>query len=124
MRFSRLLIHRCTILKVGQVVGKDSYGRDKYEDISIPDVPCRVDQIRRVVTKDDFGTDVVVENILFLSPDQELDETMKIVNVKDKNGSDVLKGTFAIKKINPVYRRSRLHHYEITLEKESDISGE
>lgn len=124
MRFSRLLIHRCTILKVGQVVEKDPYGRDKYEDIPIPDVPCRVEQIRRVVTKDDFGTDVVVENILFLSPDQELDETMKIVNVKDKNGSDVLKGTFAIKKINPVYRRSRLHHYEITLEKESDTSDE
>lgn len=124
MRFSRLLIHRCTLLQVGQVVGKDPYGRDKYEDVPISDVPCRVDQIRRVVTKDDFGNDVVMENILFLSPDQELDETMKIVNVKDKNGSDVLKGTFAIKKINPVYRRSRLHHYEITLEKESDTSGE
>jgi hypothetical protein len=119
MRFERLLTHLCTISLPIDVIKKDPYNRPIYKERPTPDVPCRVDQIKRSVSVDTNGVDNIVDNVLFLSPTSHVGESMKIMNIIDKNGEVVLAGTFKVEHINPIWRRNRLHHYEITLKKES-----
>jgi hypothetical protein len=119
MRFERLLIHLCTISLPIDVVKKDPYNRPIYKERPTPDVPCRVDQIKRSVSVDTNGVDNIVDNVLFLSPTTQVNESMKITDIVDKDGNSVLFGTFKVESINSVQGRHRLHHYEITLKKES-----
>lgn len=123
MRLERLLIHTCTLINPGQVIGKDPYNRDIVQDVPIEGVSCRVDQIKRRISNDTHGTDIIVENVLFLSPAQKINDSMKIANLRDKTGNPVLLGIFKPANINPVFARRGLHHYEITLKKESDQVG-
>lgn len=120
MRFDRNLIHRCTLVNPGQVIGKDPYGRDIVQDVPIPDVHCRIDQIKRRVSIDSYGVDIIVENILFLGPSQQLMDLTKVKDINDQKGNTILSGTFTVENINPVHGRLSLHHYEVTLKKESD----
>lgn len=120
MRFDRHLIHRCTLIKTGQVTGKDPYNRDLVADVPIFDVPCRSDQIKRRVSSDSNGTDIIVEDILLFGARQDVTEKMKIKNIVDQNDILVLPGVYSIQSIKPVHSRVRLHHYEVTLKKESD----
>lgn len=124
MRFDRLLIHRCTLVKHGQVTGQDPYGRDIIEDVPIENVPCRLDQLQKRVSTDERGTDFITENVLFLSASQQVEPSMKVHSIKDLRGNDVVPGIFGIQNIKPIYGRIRLHHYEVTLQKEGESSGE
>lgn len=123
MRFERRLIHRCTLVKPGQVIGQDPYGRDIYGDVPIENVSCRLDQMRKQVSVDGYGIDYIVENVLFLTASQAIEPSMKVQDIKDLQGNIVAAGVFSIQKINPAYGRVRLHHYEVTLQKEGDSSG-
>lgn len=120
MRFERHLIHRCTLTKQGIETGKDSYNKPIYGEVITQSVPCRVDQIRRRVSRDEYGTDVLVENILFLSSAEKIDTKTLVSDLKDKEGSVLLEGTHSVQSVNPIYKRDRLHHYEATLKKERD----
>lgn len=120
MRFERLLIHRCTLISPGQVVGKDRYNRDIREDVPVANVPCRVDSITRRVANDQNGEDIVVQNVLFLLGTQEVVDTMTARDIRDLEGNAVLDGTFSFQDINPIYGRVRLHHYEIALQREGE----
>lgn len=123
MRFERHLIHRCTLVKPGQVIGQDPYGRDIYGNVSIPNVICRLDQMRKRVSTDERGTDFIVENVLFLAASQAIEPIMKVQDIKDLQGNIVSSGIFSIQNINPAYGRVRLHHYEVTLQKEGEGDG-
>jgi hypothetical protein len=121
MRFERLLVHRCTIVySTDVVVGKDPYNRDIYGDEPNSNVPCRVDQIKRSVSADTNGVDNIVDNILFLSPTTQVNESMKIMDIKAKNGEVVLEGVFTVNRIDPIQGKRKLHHYEVTLKKEGE----
>ncbi|MBO0962344.1 hypothetical protein J1P26_21815 [Neobacillus sp. MM2021_6] len=120
MRLERLLIHRCTLINPGQVVGKDAYNRDIIEDVPTPNVHCRIDQIKRRMSNDSNGVDIIVENVLFLSASEQINDAMTIKDIVDKDGNSVLSGIFKVDNINPIHGRIRLHHYEVTLKKAGD----
>jgi hypothetical protein len=120
MRFEKILIHRCMLILPGQVVGKDQYNRDILEDVPIYGVPCRCDQIKRRLSNDAYGVDIIVENILFLSASQQIADSLMVKDIMDKEGNMILPGVFSADNINPIYGRVRLHHYEVTLKKVSD----
>jgi len=124
MRFERILTHRCTIVLTGQKIGETEYGKPIYGELPVEDVSCRADQIKRRASVDQYGIDFVTENILFLGPDREIPSDAKIKDIQDLQGNFVLKGVYSPENIRPVYSKVRLHHYEITLQKESDKSGE
>lgn len=124
MRFERILTHRCTIVLTGQKIGETEYGKPIYGKAPIENVPCRADQIKRRASIDQYGVDFITENILFVGPDQQIPSEAKIKDIQDLQGNIVLKGMYTPGNIRPVYSRVRLHHYEITLQKESDESGE
>jgi hypothetical protein len=124
MRFQRILTHRCTIVLTGQKIGETEYGKPNYGELPIENVPCRADQIKRRASVDQYGIDFVTENILFLGPDREIPSDAKIKDIQDLQGNVVLKGVYSPENIRPVYSKVRLHHYEITLQKESDSDGE
>ena len=124
MRFERILSHRCTIVLIGQKIGETEYGKPIYGELPVEDVSCRADQIKRRASVDQYGIDFVTENILFLGPDREIPSDAKIKDIQDLQGNFVLKGVYSPENIRPVYSKVRLHHYEITLQKESDKSGE
>ncbi len=118
MRFENLLIHRCTLINPGQVTGKDPYNRDIIEDVNIHGVHCRVDQIKRRLSNDTYGVDIIVENILYLSATQQINDSMKVTDLQDIEGKIVLPGTYKANNVNPIHGRIRLHHYEVTLKGE------
>ncbi|MCT9852847.1 hypothetical protein P2R64_20785 [Priestia megaterium] len=124
MRFERILTHRCTIVLTGQKVGETEYGKPIYGELPVEDVPCRADQIKRRASVDQYGVDFITENILFLGPDQQIPSDAKIKDIQDLQGNAVLKDVYLPENVRPVYSKVRLHHYEITLQKESDESGE
>lgn len=118
MSLRRFLIHRCTLIVPDQKTGEDEYGRPQYGDKEIEDVPCRADEVRHYISRDENGADFLKENVLFLMPKTKLLNNMKVEGVKDKGGHDVMFGTYKMKEITPVYNSARLHHYEVTLKKE------
>ncbi|GAB1809825.1 hypothetical protein [Priestia megaterium] len=124
MRFERILSHRCTIVLTGQKIGETEYGKPIYGELPIENVPCRADQIKRRASVDQYGIDFVTENILFLGPDRTIPSDAKIKDIQDLQRNVVLEGMYSPENIRPVYSRVRLHHYEITLQKESDSDGE
>jgi len=124
MRFERILSHRCTIVLTGQKIGETEYGKPIYGEVPIENVSCRADQIKRRASVDQYGVDFITENILFLGPDQQIPSDAKIKDIQDLQGNAVLKDVYLPENIRPVYSKVRLHHYEITLQKESDLDGE
>jgi len=124
MRFERILSHRCTIVLTGQKIGETEYGKPIYGELPIENVPCRADQIKRRASVDQYGIDFVTENILFLGPDRTIPSDAKIKDIQDLQGNVVLEGIYSPENIRPVYSRVCLHHYEITLQKESDSDDE
>ncbi|MDA1742236.1 hypothetical protein PDK44_25220 [Bacillus cereus] len=115
--FKRMLIHRCTLIKKGVLVGKDEYNRNKYEDKEIPDVPCFFDTIRKKVVKTDKSVDTIEQNILFTLPTTDVAEAKQVKDVKTLDDITILSGVFDIPEKEPVYGRKKLHHYELELEK-------
>ena len=124
MRFDRILTHRCTIVLTGQKIGETEYGKPIYGELPIKDVPCRADQIKRRASVDQYGVDFITENILFLGPDRQILSDAKIKDIQDLQGNIILEGVYSPENIRPVYSKVRLHHCEITLQKESDSDGE
>jgi len=124
MRFERILTHRCTIVLTGQKIGETEYGKPIYMDVPIENVPCRADQIRRKASVDQYGVDFIIENILFVGPDRKIPSDAKIKDIQDLQGNVVLEGVHTPENVKPVYSKVRLHHYEITLQKEGDSDGE
>lgn len=106
------------MINPGVVTGTDPYGREIREDVPEPNVPCRADQITRRIATDANDSDVITQNVLFLSAERDVANNMKIQNIVDLDGNTVLDGSFTVEDINPVYARIRLHHYELTLQKE------
>lgn len=117
--FKRLLIHSCTLVKKGVIVGKDENGRNQYEDQEITNVPCRLDTIRKKIEKTDKSIDTVEKNILFMLPSGDVAAAVQVKNIRmRKTPNDiVLAGVFSIPEKNPIYGRKSIHHYEIELEK-------
>ncbi|KIQ88495.1 hypothetical protein RW25_07170 [Bacillus sp. L_1B0_8] len=117
--FKRLLIHSCTLVKKGVIVGKDENGRNQHEDQEITDVPCRLDTIRKKIEKTDKSIDTVEKNILFMLPSGDVAAAVQVKNIRmRKTPNDiVLSGVFSIPEKNPIYGRKSIHHYEIELEK-------
>lgn len=105
------------------MIGQDPYGRDIVEDVRIENVPCRLDQVKKRVSVDERGVDFIVEDILFLPASQIVEPNMKVQDIKDLHGNNVAPGVFSIQNISPAYGRVRLHHYEVTLQKEGESDG-
>lgn len=118
MNFKKLLIHRCTLLTEGESTAEDDYGRPIPSTIESINTPCRVDQIRERVASDDTGNDFILSNVLFLDETQTVSLTTRIFHIEDLQGNPVLTGSFVVKNINPVYGRRKLHHTEVTLQRE------
>lgn len=114
MRFESLLIHRCTLVK-HIFVGKDDYNQDIYEDVLVENVPCRVDQVKKFVSRDENGENYITQNVLFTGFTQALNNDMRVRDIKDKQCNMVLAGEYTLESAQPVYGRVRLHHYEATL---------
>ena len=117
MRFKKLLVHRCTLVSNGIVTGRDPYGRDITDSKRVENVPCRFDQIKTVLSFDQYGSDVVARNLLFFDSDVEIDVNTQIENVKDLDGNVILDGSFSIMDVLPIYRGSNLHHYEVEVQR-------
>ncbi|WP_455920104.1 hypothetical protein [Priestia megaterium] len=124
MRFERILTHRCTIVLTDQKIGETEYGKPIYGELPVEDVPCRADQIKRRASVDQYGIDFVTENILFVGPDQQTPSDAKIKDIRDLKDRPVLDGVYTVEKAQPIYSKVRLHHYEITLQRESDSDGQ
>lgn len=120
MRFESLLVHRCTLIKQNVIIGQDDYGRDIYGQEDIPGVHCRFDQIEKRVTKNDNSVDIIIQPILYLAASQEIEETMQIKDIRDKQDNILLPGVYGVKKLSREYSKIRLHHYEVELKKERD----
>jgi hypothetical protein len=115
MSFRRLLTHSCTIVRTGQVTGEDPYGNPIKGTVPERNIPCRGSDIERRVTSDAYGTETVVENVLFLLPNQGFEEDSVITDIVDSRGNVVFEGTYKIASTKKLYRRSVLHHYELVL---------
>ena len=118
MRFKKLLIHRCMVIREGPVKGRDPYGRDIRDQVKDHRVPCRFDQIKTALSFDQNGVDIITRNLLYFDHDVKIDINSKIEDVKDLNGNMILEGTYTIMDLLPIYRKDKLHHYEIEVQKE------
>lgn len=117
MRFRTLLIHRCSLLTTGTSEGTDEYGRDIISRIEHANVPCRLDQVQQGVVSDETGTDLVFQHLMFFDALHDITEETEIFNITDKKGNPVLPGSFFVKSIMPIFDRSKLHHYEVTVQR-------
>jgi hypothetical protein len=115
--FKSLLIHRCDLVQRNVVTGTDDYGRDIYGESVIPGVPCRADQLRARSSRDPYGTDFIVENVVYFPPDHKVTKEMSVNNIVDMDGNPVLEGSFSIENLATVYGRIRIHHYEVSLQR-------
>nr|WP_088325951.1 hypothetical protein [Bacillus cereus] len=115
--FERLLIHRCSFIKKGVIIGKDSYNRNIYGELPIHDVHCRFDTVRKKVVNTDKSVDIVEQNILFVLPSQDIGDSMQVTNIKTSDGITIVSGVFSIEGKSPQYSRKRLHHFEFELKK-------
>jgi len=118
MRFKSLLIHRCSLLTVGGVSGEDDYGRPIQTTIETINVPCRVDAVRERVVSGATGNDFILNNTLILGAKIPVHLDTKVLEIKDSQGNSVLEGSFSVENINPFYDTRKLHHYEISLQRE------
>lgn len=116
--FKRLLIHSCTLVKKGVIIGQDENGRNKYQDQEVHNVPCRMDTIRKKVENTNKSIDIVEKNILFLLPSEDIEAAVQVKDIRMKKTPHniVLSGVFIIPEKNRVYGRKAIHHYEIDLE--------
>lgn len=114
----RLLIHTCTLIYPGVKTGEDEYGQDIFSDAEYTDIPCRVDQIRERPSTSDTGTDFILTNVLYLTSEANISLDMLIKDIMDKEGNIVLPGSFGVMNLNPIYDREKLHHYEVSLQRE------
>lgn len=115
--FSRLLIHRCTLLGEGKVVGQDAYGRDIIEKEPEENIPCRFDKVQQRIGFDESGIDFLYENNLFLDKDVDLTLDTVIKDIKDQSGRILMEGSYRIERLTPVYDSSDLHHFEAVIQK-------
>lgn len=115
MRFRTLLVHRCSLLTILNSGGTDEYGRDIINRVESMNVPCRFDQIRQRAVSDETGTDFLYDNVLYFDKDQEITLETEIHDIRDKEGNQVLPGSFSILSILPIYDRSKMHHWEVTV---------
>jgi hypothetical protein len=116
MSFRKMLIHRCTLHITGEKTGDDDYGHPIYSNPEdIKDVPCRVDQVHKTVSVDPNGQNYITQYVLFTGSGQELNNSMTVTNLKDKDGNTVLSGSFSLQDAQPIYGRARLHHYEAVM---------
>lgn len=123
MSFKRSLIHRCTLVIPGQQTGTDEYNQPVYSDPqTINDVSCRSDQVKKFISRDANGANFITQYVLFTGPDQALDNSMTVKDLKDADGNVVLSGEFTMEDATPCYGRVSMHHYEATL-KGVDSSG-
>lgn len=118
MRFEALLIHRCTLIGKGEVVGVDPYGRDIIEESKREDVPCKFDEIRFTNAPDDTGNDFIYENTIYFDQDARITLDTKIRDVMDKQGNLILPGSYTITRAIPLYGGDSLHHWEVTIQRE------
>jgi hypothetical protein len=118
MNIKNMLVHRCTIVHQGTVIGQDDYGQDIYGDLLEANIPCFADRIHQVVSSDDIGDDVVQRNKLFLPNDIDVSMSMKIRDITDKKGNPVIPGSFITEEVNPLYTRRGLSHFELRIRKE------
>lgn len=115
-RIERFFDHRCTmIIPDGVVIGQDPYGKDITEDKEIKKVPCRVDQIRKRTSRDEYGIDYITQNLLYLGKDKKVDNDSRFKDFVDREGNAVIKGEYRVEEILPAYKRRSLNHYEVTL---------
>lgn len=115
--FHRLLIHRCTLIGQGKIVGQDDYGRDIVKESRSDDVPCRFDEVRQQTARDDTGNDFIFINYLYFDKDVEITLETEIENIRDKSGFVILPGTYFISRLVPIYRGSELHHWEAIIQR-------
>lgn len=117
MRINSKLIHRCTLIHQGQVVGQDPYGQDVYGDMVVENVHCRLDSIVNDRSSEETGTDYLTDYKLFFDHATKLSMDMKVKDLKDKYGNEILPGTFITDEILPFYGRRKLHHFEVKLKR-------
>ncbi|MGP4063088.1 hypothetical protein [Halobacillus sp. H74] len=122
MRIERLLVHSCTLITPGVVTGQDPYGRDIYEENVERNVPCRVDQIRQHTSRDEYGTDFVIQHVIFIGKNQPVNNDTRFKDFVDDNGNQIINGVYEVEQIAPMYKRRTINHYEITL-KEGSSNG-
>lgn len=113
MRIKTLLIHRATLLVPGYENGYDEYNRPIMTEPTTRQIKCRLDQMRLRTSVDEEGTDVMLDYVLYIAPDEKIEMGMRIYNVIDEDGNVVADGTFTIQTIIPIYGRRKLHHYEV-----------
>jgi len=118
MRFNSLLVHRCSLLSAGESIGEDDYGRPIQSMVETINVPCRVDQVRERVVSGATGDDFILNNTLILGAKIPIFLDTKVLQIKDLQGTPVLEGSFSVENINPFYKGPKLHHYEISLQRE------
>lgn len=117
MRIKSKLIHTCSLVHQGQVIGQDPYGQDKYGDMVIENVPCRLDSVVESRSNEETGTEYLTSYTLFFDPGTKLSMDMKVKDLKDKYGDQILPGTFITDEILPFYTRNKLHHFEVKLKR-------
>lgn len=118
MRFKSLLVHRCSLLTAGETTGEDDYGRPIQSMVETINVPCRVDEVRERIVSGATGDDFILNNTLILGAKIPIYLDTKVLQIKDLQGVPVLDGSFSIENINPYYKGQKLHHYEISLQRE------
>lgn len=123
MSIRKFFTHNCTLIQPGKVIGQDPYGRDIYGTDKQKRVPCRVDGIRTGSKRDEYGTDYVTQNILFLPPEYEITNDSRFKDFLDSWGMPVIAGEYEVGEITPVYKRRKFHHYEVEL-MEGRVNGQ
>lgn len=114
--YKKLLIHRCTLIGQGEVVGQDDYGRDIVKESKV-EVNCRFDEVRQTTARDDTGTDFIFVNYLYFDSDIAISLESEVENIKDQNGFVILPGRYSISRLVPIYRGSNLHHWEAIIQR-------
>lgn len=115
--FKKLLIHRCTLINSGEVIGTDDYGRDIVGEAKEENVPCRFDEIQQKIGFDESGIDFIFENALFFDKDVKISLDTKIRDIKDPFGMIIMEGEHRIERLTPIYDSKRLHHWEAVIQK-------
>lgn len=116
MLFEKMLIHRCTLINEGVVIGRDDYGRDILKESKQDNVPCRFDEVRQTVRNDDTGFDFIYQNALYFDKDIEISLSTEIRDIRDQFGMVIMAGSHSISRLVPIYDSSSLHHWEAIIQ--------
>lgn len=114
--FSRLLIHRCTLIGEGIVIGQDDYGRDIFKESKV-EVPCRFDEVRQTAARDETGNDFIFINYLYFDSEVDISLESEVENIRDKSGTVIMPGVYSISRLVPIYNGSKLHHWEAIIQR-------